>query len=157
MLLHRLVFSNMVEKAFVAPSLGREVGTSLRIEIDLDLVNTPQIVVKTGERGEDVINGPSRPRRGNRMTGNDLRGGVRPLEPGNETSERVERDLSEISITLIEILEKEHQADSVGAERIERIAALIQVFEVLHQRNDEFPLVVEYNIADTMIGGKNFS
>src|SRR5579884_2484512 len=120
MLLHRLIFGNMIEKAFVAPSSGREIGTSLRIEIDLDLVNTPQIVVKTGDRSEDVINGPSRSRRGNRMTGNDLRGGVRPFEPGNETSERVERDLSEISIMLIEVLEKEHQADSVGTERIDR-------------------------------------
>src|SRR6266571_2316927 len=133
MLLHRLVPGNMVEKTFVTPSLRREVGTSLGIEIHRDLVNTPQIVVKTGYSSEHVINGTSRTSWGNRMAGNDLGRGVRPLEPGDETSESIERDLSEINI------------------------ALIQMFEVFNQWNDKFALVVKHNIADTMIAGKNFS
>ena len=157
MLLHRLVLSNVVEKAFVMPSLRREVGASLRIEIHGDLINTPQIVVKTGHSSEYVINGTSGPSWGNRMAGNDLGGGVRPFEPRDETSERVERDLSKISVALIEILEKEHEAGSVGAQRIERISTLVQMFEVFSQWNDKSTMVVEHNIADTMIGGSNFS
>ena len=65
--------------------------------------------------------------------------------------------MSKISVALIEILEKEHEAGSVGAQRIERISTLVQMFEVFSQWNDKSTMVVEHNIADTMIGGSNFS
>src|SRR5579859_3111429 len=124
----------MVQEPFVTTNARRKIGTCLGIDVCRDCIDPPQVIVKAGNSRQDMIDGSWRTCRSHRMAWNDSGGGVRPLEPRDETGQGVNRDLLEINRALTEIVKKEHEAETIGTEGIWSVPSLIQMLEVASKR-----------------------
>ena len=87
----------------------------LLVELQRQIVLTPEVIVKSGDNRQGVVDGGIGPSLNDWLSRKDIEGVIGILEPEDKASQVIKGDLLVVELLLRQILEKEFEAVGIRA------------------------------------------